>query len=157
MKNMSFSKLGCISSCNIDRRSGPKSLLEIITTLIRMFDYNFSGFGTSNCCSRIRVTLSGVVENKQGQYGRAGTYQKASGLENNRSYWNQIDGDQALWWDNSYNNWNIESSSDLGSTTADIYSVQDSSCPTSDNLFKYHIGDNEFVLAPINSVSIQCV
>ena len=48
------------------------------------------------CCSRIGVTLNGVVKDKQGQYGRAGTYQKASGLINNRSYWNKIDGFIAL-------------------------------------------------------------
>ena len=53
----------------------------------------FSGYGTSMCCSRIRVTLNGVVKDKQGQYGIAGTYQKAIGLINNRSYWNHIDGD----------------------------------------------------------------
>ena len=55
------------------------------------------------CCSRIRVTLNGVVKDKQSS--RAGTYQKASGLINKRSYWNQIDGDEALWWDITINVW----------------------------------------------------
>ena len=73
----------------------------------------FSGYGTSMCCSRIRVTLNGVVKDKQGKL--AGTYQKASGLINNRSYWNKIDGDHALWWDIIANVWNIGSSSNIGS------------------------------------------
>ena len=122
-----------------------------------MFLNFFSGYGTSMCCSRIRVTLNGVVKDKQGQYGRAGTYQKASGLINNRSHWNKIDGDLALWYDISYNEWTIGDSSDLGSNTGGIYSVQDTACPTSDNLFKYADGAGEWPLAPINSVSIQCV
>ena len=105
------------------------------------------------CCSRIRVTLNGVVKDKQGS--KAGTYQKANELTNNRSYWNKINGDHALWWDKITNKWLIGPSSDLGSTTAGITSVQDSACPTSYNRFKYHDG-KEWSLAPINSVSFQC-
>ena len=45
------------------------------------------------CCSRIRVTLNGVVKDKKDEF--AGTYQKASVLINKRSYWNKIDGDGA--------------------------------------------------------------
>ena len=114
----------------------------------------FSGYGTSMCCSRMRVTINGVVKDKQGEI--AGTYQKGNELINNRSYWNKIDGDQALWWDNITNTWMFGESSVLGSNTGGIVSVQDSACPTSDNLFKYADGE-KFVLAPINSVSIQCV
>ena len=107
------------------------------------------------CCSRIRVTLNGVVKDRHG--GFAGTYQKASKLTNNRIFWNQTDGDRALWWDN-INKWRIGSSSYLGSNTGYISSVQDSACPTSDNLFKYYDSDSgKWPLAPINSVSIQCV
>ena len=107
------------------------------------------------CCSRIRVTLNGVVKDKQG--GFAGTYQKASGLINGRSYYNQIDGDQALWWDKISNSWMIGDSCDLGSNIGGIKSAQDSACPTSDNLFKYaDVAASVFVLAPINTVSIQC-
>ena len=105
------------------------------------------------CCSRIRVTLNGVVKDKQGS--RAGTYQKASTLINNRWYWNHINGDVALWYVNEDNYWMIGSSSNLGSATGAIHSVQDSACPTSDNQFKYWNGD-EFVSAPINTVTIQC-
>ena len=108
------------------------------------------------CCSRIRVTLNGVAKDKRGQYGRAGTYQKASTLINNRWYWNHINGDIALWYDNINNVWIIGYSSDLGSNTGGIASAQDSACPTSDNLFEYWNSD-EFVLAPINTISIQCV
>ena len=107
------------------------------------------------CCSRIRVT--------DNQWYAAGTYQKASGLINNRSYWNQIDGDwnmiggnKALWWDSKANAWTIGSSSNLGSNIGCIKSVQDSACPTSNNRFNYSDGV-KFNLAPINSVSIQCV
>ena len=108
------------------------------------------------CCSRIRVTLNGVVKDKHGS--KAGTYQKASDLINGRSYYNQIDGDQALWWDKITNVWMIGPSSYLGSNTGGISSVQDSACPTSDNLFKYaDVAASVFVLAPINTVSIQCV
>ena len=133
------------------------------------------------CCSRIRVTLNGVVKDKQGKC--AGTYQKASGLINNRSYWNKIDGEYALWWDIIVNSWTIGRLSDLGSNLGYIKSVQDSACPTSDNLFKYADGfhkihncdlcdlhelyeydaannqveKDDWTLAPINSVSIQCV
>ena len=113
------------------------------------------------CCSRIRVTLNGVVKDKQSS--RAGTYQKASGLTNNRSYWNNTVGGQALWWDNINNNWRIGSSINLGTTTGGMVLVQDSACPTSDNLFKYAedeywTSDPHFwILAPNNSVSIQCV
>ena len=105
------------------------------------------------CCSRIRVTLNGVVKDKKDEF--AGTYQKASVLINKRSYWNKIDGEYALWWDIIVNSWTIGRLSDLGSNLGYIKSVQDSACPTSDNLFKY--GDGEkWHLAPINSVSIQC-
>ena len=114
----------------------------------------FSGYGTSMCCSRIRVTLSGVVKDKQG--GFAGNYQKASDLINGRSFWNQINGDSALWWDKIANAWTIGNLRDLGSNTGGIVSAQDSASPTSDNIFKY-VSGGEFVLAPINSVSIQCV
>ena len=106
------------------------------------------------CCSRISVTLNGVVKDKWGS--KAGTYQKASGLINNRSHWNQIDGDQALWYDITTNTWLIGSSSKLGSNIGGIESVQDTACPTSDNLFKY-ADSGKWPLAPINSVSIQCV
>ena len=47
------------------------------------------------------------------------------------------------------------SSSDVGSNFGGIESAKDSACPTSDNQFKYV--DDEWRLAPINSVSIQCV
>ena len=114
----------------------------------------FSGYGASMCCSRIRVTLSGVVKDKQG--GFAGNYQKASDLINGRSFWNQINGDSALWWDDISNEWTIGSSSKLGSKIGGIHSVQDSACPTSDNLFKYTLVSGEWPLAPINSVSIEC-
>ena len=106
------------------------------------------------CCSRIRVTLNGVVKDKKD--GFSGTYQKASGLTNNRSYWNQINGNQALWYVNTSNYWMIGHSSDLGSNGGYIYSVQETACPNSDNLFKYW-NSSEFLLAPINSVSIECV
>jgi len=106
------------------------------------------------CCSRIRVTLNGVVKDNQG--GFAGNYQKVSELINGRSYWNKMDGDDALWWDKINNNWMIGSSSNLGSNIGCIKSVQDSACPTSNNRFNYSDGV-EFNLAPINSVSIQCV
>ena len=104
------------------------------------------------CCSRIRVTLNGVVKEKQ--RGRAGTYQKSSELTSNRSYWNKIDGEYALWWDIIVNSWTIGRLSDLGSNLGYIKSVQDSACPTSNNRFKYSWG---WTLAPINSLSIQCV
>ena len=110
------------------------------------------------CCSRIRVTLNGVVKDIKGI--SAGIYQKASELINNRSYWNQIDGNNALWWDIITNVWMIGSSSNLGSDTGGIHSAQDSACPTSDHLFKYPIGSvnsAKWPIAPINSVSIQCV
>ena len=109
------------------------------------------------CCSRIRVTLNGVVKDKQGRAD--GTYQKASSLANMRSYWNHMDGDNALWWDNIINVWMIGESIDLGSDTGAISSAQDSARPTSDNLFKYNHSNDEigFRLAPNNSVSIQCV
>ena len=106
------------------------------------------------CCSRMRVTINGVVKDKQGS--RGGTYQKGSELINNRSYWNEIDGDQALWWSKIHNKWVIGSPRHLGFNRGYIYLVQDSACPTSDNLFNYADGD-EWTLAPINSVSIQCV
>ena len=84
------------------------------------------------CCSTIRVILNGVV--KDIKSNRAGTYQKTSGMINNRSHWNKIDGDQpygaaALWYDNIWNHWVIGPSSYLGSTTASISSAQDSACP----------------------------
>ena len=104
------------------------------------------------CCSRISVTLNGVVKDKWGS--KAGTYQKASGLINGRSYWNKMDGDRALWWDKINNKWTIGDSSHLGSYTGGIKSVQESACPTSDNLFKYYDG-GKWTLAPINSVSIH--
>ena len=107
------------------------------------------------CCSRIRVTLNGVVKDEQ--WERAGTYQKASGLINNRSHWNKIDGDQALWYDITVNVWLIGDSSYLGSNDGSIHSAQDTACPTSDNQFKYVDDDDEWTLAPINSVSIQCI
>ena len=133
--------------------------MKIVSTKVQKIGISklFSGYDTSTCCSRIRVTLNplnGVVKDKQGS--RAGTYQKASELINNRSYWNQIDGNNALWWDIITNVWMIGSSSNLGSDTGGIHSAQDSACPTSDNLFKYYDGD-EWNLAPINSFSIQCV
>ena len=106
------------------------------------------------CCSRIRVTLNGVVKDIHGRFSD-GTYQKASSLINNRSYWNKIDGDQAFWWSKIHNKWVIGSPRILGFNRGFIYLVQDSACPTSDNLFKY--ADGGFHLAPINSVSIQCV
>ena len=118
-----------------------------------MFCKLFSGYGTSMCCSRIRVTLNGVVKDKQGS--KAGTYQKANELTNNRSYWNKINGDHALWWDKITNVWMIGYSSHLGSDIGGIKSVQDSACPTSDNLFNYWNGD-EWLLASNNSISIQC-
>ena len=105
------------------------------------------------CCSKIRVTLNGDVKDKHGE--RAGTYQKASRLINNRSYWNQINGDQALWWDTFANAWTIGLSSNLGDNYGGIHSVQDSACPTF-ILFHYADGD-EWNLAPTNSVSIQCL
>ena len=110
------------------------------------------------CCSRMRVTINGVVKDKQGEI--AGTYQKGNELINNRSYWNKIDGDEALWWDITINVWLIGESIDLGSNYGGIGSVQDSACPTtSDNQFKYNHSNDEpgFRSAPINSVSIQCV
>ena len=106
------------------------------------------------CCSRIRVTLNGVVKDIHGRFSD-GTYQKASSLINNRSYWNKIDGDQAFWWSKIHNKWVIGSPRILGFNRGFIYLVQDSACPTSDNLFKY--ADGGFHLAPINSVSIQSV
>ena len=148
------------------------------------------------CCSRIRVTLNGVVNDKWGS--KAGTYQKASGLINKRSHWKRADkvtcgrhsapsckecpngngaswcngecmwkndecqsdpsstGGLALWYDIIANNWMIGPSSDLGSNGGYIYSVQETACPNSENLFKYW-NSSEFLLAPINSVSIQCV
>ena len=108
------------------------------------------------CCSKIRVTLNGVVKDKQGS--RAGTYQKASGLINNRTYWNEVDGEDALWWDKINNIWMLGDSSDLGSDIGGIHSAQDSACPNSDNLFKYNHSNDEigYRLAPINTVSIQC-
>ena len=108
------------------------------------------------CCSTIRVTLNGVV--KDIKRSRAGTYQKTSGLINNRSHWNKIDGDHALWYNNNNNVWMIGSSRYLGSRITDgIHSFQDTACPKSDCRFKYHSGSGEWALAPINSVSIQCV
>ena len=107
------------------------------------------------CCSRIRVTLNGVVKDEQSS--KAGTYQKGSGLINNRSHWNQIDGGDALWYDIINNKWTFGSSSDLGSNISGIKSVQDTACPTRDNLFKYYDGDEWHLESSINSVSIQCV
>ena len=106
------------------------------------------------CCSTIRVTLNGVVKGEQ--WDKEGIYQKASGLINNRSYWNQINGGNALWWDNITNVWMIGLSSYLGTNRGGIHSAQDSACLTSDNLFK-HWNGGKWPLAPINSVSIQCV
>ena len=70
----------------------------------------------------------------------------------------KIDGDQDLWWDKIINKWMIGSSRILGFNLGYIHSVQDSACPTSDNLFKYADWMNgEWTLAPINSFSIQCI
>ena len=101
------------------------------------------------------MTINGAVQEFQG--GRSGVYQKARRLINDRSHWIRIDGIDALWYDNVVTNyWLIGASEDLGSDFRGINSVQDTSCPTSDNQFQYFDG-NEFILAPINSVSIQCI
>ena len=112
------------------------------------------------CCSRIRVKLNGDVKDKQSH--RAGIYQKASELINKRSYWNQINGTNALWYSIIDNGWIIGSSSNLKSDISAITSAQDSACPTSENLFFYVIGEmsahdyEEWIFAKNNSVSIQC-
>ena len=135
------------------QKSGIQSLNPIENCLNKILKL-FSGYGTSMCCSRMRVTINGDVKDKQGE--SAGTYQKGSELINNRSSWNKIDGDQALWWNKIANKWVIGSPHILGFNRGHIYLVQDSACPTSDNLFCY-VDGYKFCLAPINSVSIQCV
>ena len=157
------------------------------------------------CCSTIRISLNGVVKDQW--VSKAGTYQKANGKKNNRSYWTKIDGDQvscgrhrassckecpssspsgndaswcngdciwknnecqsnpsfsgsqALWYDNIYNRWIIGVSRSLGSSNGAIYTSKDTACPTtSDNLWKYvNLVNGEYLLAPNNFVSIQCV
>ena len=107
------------------------------------------------CCPRITVTLDGIVEEKESN--KAGTYQKANGSINNRSHWNQIDGDQALWYTITFNKWKIGPASNLGSDTGNINSVQDTACPTTNDLFKYWDGDEWTLESSNNSVSIQCV
>ena len=99
--------------------------------------------------------LNGVVNELHGE--SAGNYQKAIGLKNDRSYWNQIDGDLDLWYDNRVTNtWIIGSSADLRSDIGRIASTQESACPTSNNQFLYNdYGD--WTLSSNNSVSIQCL
>ena len=101
------------------------------------------------------MILNGDVQIAQGS--RSGVYQRARGLINNRGHWSQIDGSNALWYDSiTLNAWFIGSSNSLGTNTGGIRSIHASACPTGDNIFRYVTG-GEFVLAPINSVSIQCV
>ena len=106
------------------------------------------------CCSRIRVKLNGDVKDKQSH--RAGIYQKASELINKRSYWNQINGTNALWYSIIDNGWIIGSSSNLKSDISAITSAQDTACPNNENKYFYW-NTNQYILASTNSISIQCV
>ena len=107
------------------------------------------------CCSIIRA----IIKDKLGR-SFDGFYQKASGY----AYWNQMnnsnmnygDYDGALWYDIVINVWYFGSSSDLESNIGEIHLAQHSACPVSDNQFKY-FDDDKHRLAPIKSVSIQCI
>ena len=129
--------------------------MKIIITLINVL-FKKIGYGTTLCCSRIQVTLFGDVQ--VAQANKAGVYQKGRTFTNNRSHWNQVNGNSALWYDSRFFNvWTIGSLADLGSDIGGIFATQDTACPTTDNLYVYVTDAGEFIFAPFNSVSIQCV
>ena len=103
------------------------------------------------------MTLDGIVKEKRGQYGRAGTYRKASGLINSKFHWSKIDGDRSIWYNNISNYWAIAPSSYLGSDNSGFRTIREEECPTSKNRYKYSNGTVGAVpLAPIDEFTIQC-
>ena len=118
-------------------------------------------YGTSECCYRIRIKLSGVVKQRLGRY--SGIYERdIYNYFRGRHYWHQkkslynnVTG-HSIWYDNVYNVWTIGDYRDRGRHAYDgIYSVQDGACPTNISQFLYS-DENKRPFAPNNSVSIQC-
>ena len=68
----------------------------------------------------------------------------SNGKINEQNYWiSSNDGKQAIWYDPKYSNWKIGSKSNLGSSTAGLYSKYDTACPSDDGKkWKYYDGDN---------------
>ena len=110
------------------------------------------------------MTLNGDAKKHQPQ--SSGLYYKANGLVNGKNCWILLSGKIAIWYNigYNYNQWVIGRSEDvvgrsedLGLNFSGIISDEDVPCPTtSGNMFEYYDGIR-LTLAPIDSVSIQCV
>ena len=108
------------------------------------------------CCNMLQVIINGEIDVIH--LDKIGVYQKSNEI-NNRSAWRQIessftteDTNNIIAYDNTNNNWIVVS------TSSAIVSVQESSCPTSENQFFYaNFADNSIVPAPTDSVFILCV
>ena len=86
---------------------------------------------------KIIVKLKGAA--KDAHSSREGTYIIGSNLVNGKAYWIQESKSQsnAIWCDNKYRNWNIARIKYLGSTTAALYSPDDTVGPFEATTWKY--------------------
>ena len=88
---------------------------------------------------KIIVKLEGEAEDALSDFDTEGTYIIGSNLVNGKAYWIQESKSQsnAIWYDNKYRNWNIAPIKNLGSTTAALYSPDDSVGPFEATTWKY--------------------
>ena len=104
------------------------------------------------CCLKLKVTLQNGPEIAQGLV--SGDYTLNTNKINGKYYWNQDNGDWAIWYNN--NSWLMGIESNLGTDIAAIYLVTIAQCPHNVNQpWNYLNIDGEWLNADKN-VQVDC-
>ena len=121
---------------------------------------NFDGGDCCGHCETISVTIENNIQAAQG--GREGIYHNSS-MVNGKPSWTSTS--QAIWYDQNFNDWNIGSLYDIGSSRSGIYSDSGNGCPFDQQTEKWDyytgdnvtLGDNGWATAGANEIRVDCL
>ena len=120
-----------------------------------VYDTAECNFDGGDCCGQCEIIFITLESNAKGaQASKEGIYYNSS-IVNGKPSWTSIS--QAIWYDQQYNDWNIGSLDDIGSSTSGIYSDDGNLCPfhLPSEMWKY--SNNGWTSAGVGEINVACL
>ena len=120
---------------------------------LNIAECNFDGGDCCGHCETITITLENNAQAAQGS--REGIYHNSS-LVNGKPSWTSTS--QAIWYNQDYDNWNVGSLDDIGTSTGGMKSDSANGCPFDIASEEWNYWYNDvWTSAGPNEIKLQCL
>ena len=95
-----------------------------------------------NTGALLNITLDG---NAKLTHGHTEGYYTLNSIDDGKQNWIQVQGSNAIWYDEEDSSWNIGDKEDLGTSTCSLYSIKNTKRPEQATKWKYVNNDDEWM------------